>query len=254
LHFMIKKWLLRIVLGIGILMIVSLAGGLLWLGTPVGPMPEVQAALQSDDQVEVLDGNWLVFRPKGVNPDTGLIFYQGSRVATRSYAPAAHAIAAQGYLVVIPQLPMNQAVFAPDTASEVIDRYPTVTHWAIGGHSLGGAMAARYTFEHQDTIQGLVLWAAYPASSDDLSLSAIHVASISGTLDGLATPEKIAASRPILPSTTQWVVIDGGNHAQFGWYGDQPGDNPATISREAQQTQTIEATVALLESLKDDSL
>lgn len=250
---MLKKWLMRGLLGFGILAALTLGGSLLWLGIPVGPMPDVQVALQSDDQVEVLDGNWLVFRPKGINPDTGLIFYQGSRVATRSYAPAAHAIAAKGFLVVIPQMPLNQAVFAPDTAAEVIGRYPAVQHWAIGGHSLGGAMAARFAYQNQDVIQGLVLWASYPASSDNLSSSTMQAVSISGTLDGLATPEKIAASRALLPSDTLWIAIDGGNHAQFGWYGDQPGDHPATILREKQQAQTIEATITLLKNIQDDT-
>ena len=73
--------------------------------------------------------------------------------------------------------------------------------------------------------------------------------SIYGTLDGLATTEKIAASRPQLPPTTEWVAIAGGNHAQFGWYGPQSGDNPATISREEQQRQIVEATLRLLVSL-----
>jgi dienelactone hydrolase len=248
---MLKKWLLRALMGIGILIVLLVAGGFGWLSTPVGPMPEVQASLQSDDQVEVLDGSWLVFRPKGINPDTGLIFYQGSRVATRSYAPAAHAIASQGFLVVIPRMPLNQAVFAPDTAAEIISRYPAVTHWVVGGHSLGGAMAARFAYQNQAAIQGLLLWAAYPAQSDDLSLSAIPVVSISGTLDGLATPAKIAASRALLPTNTRWLIIDGGNHAQFGWYGPQAGDQPAMISREAQQAQVIEATIELLKSVQD---
>jgi hypothetical protein len=33
----------------------------------------------------------------------------------------------------------------------------------------------------------------------------------------------------------RWVAIKGGHHAQFGWYGPQNRDNPATISREAHQ-------------------
>ena len=81
-------------------------------------------------------------------------------------------------------------------------------------------------------MQGLFFWAAYPGSTDDLSGQTLAVASISASLDGLATPAKIDASRPLLPSLTAWVVIEGGNHAQFGWYGDQPGDNMAMISRE----------------------
>jgi pimeloyl-ACP methyl ester carboxylesterase len=132
----------------------------------------------------------------------------------------------------------------------VIAAYPEIQHWAVGGHSLGGAMAANYAKNHPDTVDGLALWAAYPASSDDLSVSGLHVVSIFASLDGLATGEKIDASRPLLPADTVWVSIADGNHAQFGWYGDQAGDNPATISRQEQQDQVIQATVNLLESIR----
>jgi len=54
----------------------------------------------------------------------------------------------------------------------------------------------------------------------------------------------------MLPPTTVYVEISGGNHAQFGYYGDQSGDNPATITREAQQSETLNATVELLQKLK----
>jgi hypothetical protein len=48
----------------------------------------------------------------------------------------------------------------------------------------------------------------------------------------------------------QYVIIEGGNHAQFGDYGPQPGDNQATISRADQQAQTVEAVVKFLEFLE----
>jgi hypothetical protein len=99
-------------------------------------------------------------------------------------------------------------------------------------------------------MDGLVLWAAYPASNNDLSSSGVRVLSISGTLDGLSTPEKIAASVPLLPANTVWIPIEGGDHAQFGWYGPQAGDNPATISRGDQQTQIVQATLEFLAGLK----
>jgi hypothetical protein len=112
-------------------------------------------------------------------------------------------------------------------------------------------MAARFAHGHPSTVHGLVLWASYPAASDDLSdRGDLAVASIYGTLDGLATEDKIAASRPLLPPDTRWVAIEGGNHAQFGWYGPQPGDNPATIGREAQQRETVAATLALLNAVR----
>jgi hypothetical protein len=72
------------------------------------------------------------------------------------------------------------------------------------------------------------------------------VTSIYGTLDGVALPETVLASEPLLPANTIWTAIEGGNHAQFGWYGPQEGDNPATISREEQQSQVVEATLEIL--------
>jgi pimeloyl-ACP methyl ester carboxylesterase len=143
-------------------------------------------------------------------------------------------------------MPFNLAVFSPNTADVVIAEFPQINHWVIGGHSLGGAMAANYARNHANKVQGLVFWASYPASTDDLSTQPIAVASISGSLDAFTTPDKIAASRVLLPSTTSWVKIDGGNHSQFGYYGLQPGDNPASLSRADQQQQAVEATIAVL--------
>jgi pimeloyl-ACP methyl ester carboxylesterase len=217
-----------------------------WAQTSLGPMPEAQSALQSDAQVTVQTSPWLSFRPGEGEPRTGLIFYPGGRVDPRAYAPPARAIAAAGYLVVVVPMPLNLAVLAPDRATRVLGAYPEIGHWAVGGHSLGGAMAARFANRFPDAVQGLVLWAAYPAGSDDLSGRDIAVVSISGTLDGLATGQEIAASRPLLPAKARWVTIEGGNHAQFAWYGPQRGDNQAVISRLVQQEQVVQATVALL--------
>jgi dienelactone hydrolase len=212
-------------------------------------MPEALAALQSDAQVKVEAGQWIVFRPAITLPTTGLIFYPGGKVDARAYAPAARAIAAQGNLVVITPMPLNLAVFGIDKATGVIKAFPSIKRWAIGGHSLGGSMAASFANKHPDKIQGLVFWASYPADSDDLSERNIAVTSIYGTQDGLATGPKIDHSRNLLPSNTKWVAIEGGNHAQFGWYGLQSGDRPATVSRLVQQEQIIHATLELLQQL-----
>jgi pimeloyl-ACP methyl ester carboxylesterase len=120
-------------------------------------------------------------------------------------------------------MPLNLAVFALQRAASVIEAFPGVAHWAIGGHSLGGAMAARFVPEHRASAEGPVLWAAYAADNSDLAGQDLAVASIYGTPDGLATVEEINASRPLLPADTRWVAIEGGNHAQFGWCGPQSG-------------------------------
>lgn len=243
-----KGWRIFLAL-LGLVMVGALASFVIWGETPAQPMPEALAALESDAQVTINTGEWLVFMPAVSQPDTGLILYPGGRVDPRAYAPIARQVAEQGYLVIIVDMPLNLAVFNPGAAGKVTAAYPEIQHWAIGGHSLGGAMAANYALNHPGQVQGLLLWAAYPASSDDLSSSGLRVASIFGSLDGLATSEKIEASRPLLPAETTWVTIVGGNHAQFGWYGDQAGDNPAAISRSDQQAQVLSATLDLLEGL-----
>ncbi len=234
-------------LTIGMVLALAVGGFIAWASIIPSPMPEALTAMTSDAQVSVTHGPWLAFQPPGEYPQIGLILYPGGRVDPRAYAPTAREVAQAGYLVVIVPMPLNLAVTAPGHATEVIQAYENISHWVIGGHSLGGAMAARFAYQHPDTVAGLVLWASYPAESNDLSERDLAVVSIYGTRDGLATIEKIDASWPYLPPTTIWVAIEGGNHAQFGWYGDQRGDNPATISRAAQQTQIVTATLALLE-------
>jgi hypothetical protein len=241
----LKKWLWLLLL----LPVVAVGGFVVWAERTPAPMPEALSALEPDSTMQVTTDRWLAFHPADEEVQAGLILYPGGRVDHRSYAPAAREIAARGYLVVIVPMPLNLAVFAPNAADEVMQAFPNVSVWAMGGHSLGGAMAARYAYGHPSRVQGLVLWAAYPDASSDLSDHDLEVTSISGTLDGLATPEKIAASRPLLPPDTAWVIIEGGNHAQFGWYGPQSGDNPAAITREEQQRQIVQATLRLLEAL-----
>jgi pimeloyl-ACP methyl ester carboxylesterase len=243
-----KKILIYLLIFISALLVVVSGAFLIWAGNPMEVIPEARVALQGSTAVSVEQTDWLVFRPSVMN-GTALILYPGARVDIHSYAPQALQIASRGYLVVIVPMPLNMAVFDINAADAVLKAFPEVEHWAIGGHSLGGAMAAQYLATHPDEIEGLVLWASFPASNNDLSKLPVKVTSISASLDAFSTPGKIEASRSILPADTTWVMIEGGNHSQFGWYGLQPGDNPAAIPREEQTRQIVDATIALLASL-----
>ena len=229
---------------------VVFAGFIVWAETPPSPMQQAINALQSDSNVTVISGQWSTFKPTNANYTIGLIIYPGGRVDYRSYAPLAHAIADEGYLTVIVPMPLNLAVFGTNAANEVIASHPEITSWAIGGHSLGGTMAAQFAYQNPSKIEGLVLWAAYPASGNNMSSYKLQVTTIHGSNDGLVSTAQIQSSLEMLPPTTVYVEIQGGNHAQFGYYGDQSGDNPATITREVQQRQTLNATVELLQELK----
>lgn len=215
------------------------------------PLPETAVALQSDEMVTVTTEPYRAFSPTGQTPATGFILYPGGLVPAEAYAPAARAIAAQGYLVVLPDMPLNLAVFSPNRAARIIAAYPMIDHWAVGGHSLGGTMAAAFVSNNPQAADGLVFWASYPADSAALAGLDLAVTSIYGTNDGLTTAEDIERSRAMLPPQTVFVGIEGGNHTQFGYYGDglQAGDNPADISRAEQQAAIVAATVDLLEEL-----
>jgi pimeloyl-ACP methyl ester carboxylesterase len=129
----------------------------------------------------------------------------------------------------------NFAVFSPNKALEIIRNNQDIDKWFIAGHSLGGAMAARVVYENPGIFEGLILNASYPAENNSLEDKDVRVLSIYAEYDGLATIEKIDNSRDFLPTDTKYVLIEGGNHAQFGYYGSQNGDLEADISREEQR-------------------
>ena len=235
-------------IGLVVILLLSIGGFVVWAENGLGPGEQALAALDAGADVIVSGEDVIVFQPVDVQPMTGFIFYPGGRVDYRSYAPALRKIAAQGYLVVLVPAPLNMMVFDVNAADEVFQKFPEIEHWAIGGHSLGGAMAASYLYTHPDVADGLILWASYPAKNNSLADSDLQVLSMYGTLD-MAGMDKFSASQNLLPADTTWVVIEGGNHAQFGDYSFQPGDNVATISAADQQMQIVDATASFLESL-----
>ncbi len=228
-------------------LVVTVVGFVIWAETPLGPAPEALAAIKSDSQVAVTTENFTTFKPVNVQPTTAFIFYPGGHVDYRSYAVPLREIAAQGYLVVLLPVHLNLAFFDINAAEPVFAKYPEIKHWAVGGHSLGGVASALFAKDHLSQLDGIIFWASYPAD-DSLKNSDLKILSIYGTND-MAGMDKFKETSALLPSSTKYVVIDGGNHAQFGDYGAQPGDNAATISRADQQTQIVNAVVEFLKEL-----
>lgn len=242
------KWLGGI---LGALLLAAIAWGIRWATYARPPLPEAVEALESDEVVRVTDEPWLTFIPRQSTPTTGFIFYPGGRVDPQAYATLMREIASNGYLVVVPEMPINMAAFNPGAASGIMATHPRIDHWVIGGHSVGGAMAARYTGNHADAIDGLVIWASYPPNSTDLSGLEIPVVSIYGSRELRVNDASVAERKPLLPPDTRYVRIEGGDHHQFGSYRIDPDDHRATISRESQQAQIIAETMPVLEAVSD---
>jgi len=240
------KWLLVILGGV---VVAAILWGIQWATYARPPLPEAIEALESDDLVRVTDEPWLAFWPRRNTPDTGFVFYPGGRVDPRAYASLMREIASNGYLVVVPEMPINMAVFNSNVASEVIAYYPAIDHWVIGGHSVGGAMAAQYTAKHPDAIKGLAIWASYPPNSADLSSLDIPVVSIYGGRELRVNDTSVGERKHLLPEDTLYIRIKGGDHHQFGSYKINPADHLATISRESQHQQIIAATLPILEAV-----
>ncbi|MFR1850416.1 MULTISPECIES: alpha/beta fold hydrolase [Clostridia] len=166
------------------------------------------------------------------NSKTGFIFYPGGKVEAKSYEPILTSLSEKGICVVLVEMPFNLAVLNSNAADKVMSKFNNIENWYIGGHSLGGAMAASYAAKHQDNLKSVVLLAAYPTKELD-----IPVLSIYGSEDGVLNREKYKDSIGMAKNLSE-IIIDGGNHAQFGNYGEQSGDNKSKISSEKQWNQT----------------
>ena len=241
-HKKLRKWLLIIllILSVGAIGSAAYLSDYYPAATPAMAVLEEPSASVSIQNLE----DRIVFAPE--HPQAGLIFYPGGKVQCEAYVPLLEACAENGMLCILLRMPGNLAVLDMDAAQGLKDAYPEITRWYLGGHSLGGAVAAEYLADHSQEYTGLILLAAY--SAKDLSNTDLQVLSIYGSEDGVLNREKYEACRANLPSDAQERIIEGGCHSYFGDYGAQAGDGTPTITREEQQEQTVAAITALTTS------
>ncbi|MCD6424675.1 MAG: alpha/beta hydrolase [Anaerolineales bacterium] len=235
-------------ISISIVLAGLLIWGVSWSTYARPPLSEAQAALESDELVTVTEEPWLTFTPAG-EIQAALIFYPGGRIDPRGYSNMMRAIAEEGYLVVVPSMPINMAIFDTNAAEEIISNYPDVDNWAIAGHSVGGTAAAMYTAKNPEKIDGLAIWASYPANSSDLSKLDLPVYLIYGELDEGVDRLAIEEKKGLLPPDTVYLEIPGGDHHQFGTYLTEPGDDRSTTPRTVQQAIIIQGTLDLLKTI-----
>ncbi|MFO7612778.1 MAG: alpha/beta fold hydrolase [Clostridia bacterium] len=156
-----------------------------------------------------------------------LIFYPGAKVEHIAYAPLLDKLVKQGVTCVLIKMPLNMAIFNSDAADEVFDKVAGIDNWYIGGHSMGGAMASKFASENKDKVSGLILLGAYVYGDYPPEKALTVYGSFNSNLE------------KNIDYTENIVVIEGGNHAYFGNYGEQKGDVPATISRDEQQNIAV---------------
>ena len=170
--------------------------------------------------------------------EIGFIFYPGGKVEYTAYEPLMIELASHGVFCILLEMPFNLAVLDVNAADGIRELYPDVSRWYIGGHSLGGSMAASYLAEHTDDFDGLVLLGSY--STADLSDGTVSVLSLFGSEDGVMNREKYEKYKNNLSIDFTEIEIDGGCHAYFGMYGAQDGDGTPSISAAEQIRLTAE--------------
>ena len=226
-----KKWL---VAGGAVLLILAiLAGAFLWYVSDYYRAEDVALEVLAQDNGISQRDNLTILSPTAPT-DTAIIFYPGAKVEAEAYLPLLDQIRQTGVTCILVHMPFNMAIFDANAAEEVIAQFPEFQHWYVAGHSMGGAMASKFASDHPDQVDGLILMGAYIYGNylDEKALT------IYGSLNQSVEDH--------IDYTENIVEIEGGNHAQFGNYGPQKGDPPATISAQEQQAQTVAAIKAFL--------
>lgn len=230
-----NKRLKVILIAISAFIVVLIAGFFIYVSNYYHADDVALAVMKNETELDVQD-DYIALSPS-TSSDAALIFYPGGKVEYLAYLPLLEKITAQtGMMTILVEMPFNLAVFGASKADQVIEQFPNITDWYIGGHSLGGAMASDYASKNQTKVEGLILLGAY-IYGDYPTESTL---TIHGTLE-TDVAKQIDYSQNV-------IAIEGGNHAQFGHYGKQKGDPDATISREEQQKKAVDAIEAFLQA------
>jgi hypothetical protein len=194
----------------------------------------VTELIESQDLITVMDNYTVLTSAK--DTDTAMIFYPGAKVEYTAYVPILDKLRQQGITCILVKMPFNMAIFDSNAADVYFDQFPDIDNWYIGGHSMGGAMASSYVSKNKDKVEGLILLGAYiykdVSDQDALTIYGTFNSNLEKNID----------------YTNNIVIIDGGNHAQFGNYGKQKGDPDATITSEQQQDIAVEAIMEFIEN------
>lgn len=229
----IRKWQKRLLIAVLALLLLCVGGFILYVSDYYHAEASALAVLD-EDGVSI---NEDVIRLDPISEsDTAIIFYPDAKVEAVSYLPLLDQLRMEGYTCFLVSMPFNMAIFDSNAAADVIADHPDVEHWYIAGHSMGGGMASSFASKHPDAVDGLILLGAYIygdyPDTDALTIYGSFNESVGEHID----------------YTENIVVIPGGNHAQFGNYGPQKGDPPATISAKQQQAESVDAITNFIES------
>lgn len=226
----------KILITAAVSMILIAAGLFAYLEVYYHADSEVDEYLKSGSGVKVSESKDAYFFD-GPGSESAVVFYPGAKVEETAYAPLMFRLARQGTDCFLLKLPFRMAIFEPNAADDVTRAYD-YDHWYLMGHSLGGIVAAEYNAKNTEETDGVVLLASYPTVPVPNSEKLL---SIYGSNDGCLSRNEYRGSKGLWPKLRTELIINGGNHAGFGYYGPQKGDGEAGISPYEQQSWTIDS-------------
>jgi dienelactone hydrolase len=198
-----------------------------------------KSLFQSNNIVKVENtDNYFLFTPKKEFKNV-VVFYSGAMVETEAYVPLCRKIADNGIQVYLIKMPWRLASKGYNKPKELNLFNDSTKNYILTGHSQGGKMAAQFVYENPKLIDKLILIGTTHPRDISLAQSEIPILKIYGSNDGVADEKAVFENKSKLPKSAKFIRIEGANHAQFGYYGFQLGDDKADISREKQQKQTL---------------
>jgi len=198
-----------------------------------------ESLFQSNNIVKVENtDDYYLFTPKKEFKNV-FIFYPGAMVEPEAYVPLCRKIADNDIQVYLIKMPWRLASKGYNKPKELHLFNDSAKNYILAGHSQGGKMAAQFVYENPKLIDKLILIGTTHPRDISLAQSEIPILKIYGSNDGVASEKSMFDNKSKLPKSAKFIRIEGANHAQFGYYGFQLGDDKADISREQQQKQTL---------------
>lgn len=220
--------------GIVLLVLAVLTGAFFWYVSDYYPADEIALeVLAQDSTIEVQDD--LTILSPSYPTDTAVIFYPGAKVEAEAYLPLLEQTGRPASPASWSTCPSAWRSLTQTRPEDVMEQFPDIQRWYIAGHSMGGAHGLPVCGKPPDEVDGLILLGAYIYGDYPPEKTLTVYGSLNQSVEDH------------IDYTENVVEIEGGNRAQFGNYGPQKGDLPATISAEEQQARTVAAIEEFLE-------
>ena len=200
----------------------------------------------SDGLIFENTSDYYAFTPRATYQEV-FLFYPGALVQPKAYIPLCRKVAENGIQVYLFKMPWRQATRGY-TKPLALDMFKDSSKtYILAGHSQGAKMAAQFVYENPSLVDKLILMGTTHPRDISLASFDLPILKIYGSKDGVASEQTLMNNKGKLPSHAAFIKIEGANHAQFGYYGPQLGDERATISREKQQAEILKHIMTFLD-------